>query len=98
MQLTNVDQATIDRAVELHGQRRRAREHIVEQDAKGPPIGLEAMARAAGSRCGVRYAESYTIRQAQLVSDPITELQLAPGDLVHVSPRQMRVFVQEESA
>jgi sulfate transport system ATP-binding protein len=30
--------------------------------------------------------------------DRFTELQLAPGDLVHVSPRQMRVFVQEESA
>jgi len=43
------------------------------------------------------FADAFSIAlTVDLSWDRFTELQLAPGDLVHVSPRQMRVFVQEQ--
>lgn len=39
---------------------------------------LLCAARACGSRCGVRFAESYCIRQPMLVDDPIAQLRLKP--------------------
>src|SRR5262249_8107353 len=37
---------------------------------------LTATARTCGGRCGVRYAESYCIKQPLLVDDPIRQLRL----------------------
>lgn len=37
---------------------------------------LLSSARCAGSRCGVRYAEAYCIKQSQLIEDPIRQLRL----------------------
>lgn len=39
---------------------------------------IEAWARSCGSRCGVRYAEGYCIKQSQLIGDPLSELRLSP--------------------
>ena len=37
---------------------------------------MTAAARCCGSRCGVRYAESYCVKQPVLVDDPIRQLRL----------------------
>jgi len=39
---------------------------------------IESWARSCGSRCGVRYAEGYFIKQSLLIGDPISELRLNP--------------------
>ncbi|HKU17093.1 MAG TPA: bacillithiol biosynthesis deacetylase BshB1 [Steroidobacteraceae bacterium] len=53
-----------------------------------PPAGVElgddaysriaCTARHFGTRCGVRYAEAYSIEQAMLVTDPLAQLRLQP--------------------
>ncbi len=49
-------------------------------DALGDDVYSRLMctARAFGSRCGVRFAEPYRIRQPMLVDDPIAQLRLQP--------------------
>ena len=49
-------------------------------DAVGDDIysRLTCTARGLGWRCGVRFAESYCVRQPMLVDDPIAQLRLKP--------------------
>jgi bacillithiol biosynthesis deacetylase BshB1 len=48
--------------------------------APGGPVysAIESTARHFGSRCGVRYAEGYFIKQSMLIADPISGLQTSP--------------------
>ena len=80
--------AGIDRApsfyVDITGQMERKLQAVASYfsqfGARGEPVysAIESSARHFGSRCGVRYAEGYFIKQSLLIDDPISELRTNP--------------------